>query len=534
MNDFASYAKSLPVRSCRRGEFLQLYKLRYFFRSKDLISMSNKIINHRDMGRPEVTYISAPSASGKTSSVLPAFLVSQHLENNGTHYFYLAFSNNNERSFKSRPSTPNSDRGIAEEQGAAFIFECVKTLLERPDNLDDYCIKVPKSPKRRMGTVIREMNGYLADKLGDGCRVWFHVDEHAKMCDLSPESKGNGAGFSFGAMSTLARLKGAKVIATYVDRPSSIPGVGSSDVCRYPVALPPVDINQVMSNVKELYIDQSEFTKGDEQRMMSSLKVRLSFMLRGLLKIPVLHQRGALPEAEKFLRDFAKAKNSSNPLVACNKLCKFKLSTEDLKGENIDDDAANLLLGYLDADNLKKQIFDVISLPEGKITVSIGRLIRATDKNHGIYNIGKELFKNTLKKPDILSETPLEAAYYWTLSCMSACEGEVELGSLDFPIRCKSLKPGRLFPNTDSSVYNLEFLEPDTFYYADEKNANCKCTHPLADLFFVSKDQLVLVDITGGNKRNVKQKQINLMNWIMKERQYFPIYIARNCIGPKC
>ena len=496
--------------------------------------MSNKIINHRDMGRPEVTYISAPSASGKTSSVLPAFLVSQHLENNGTHYFYLAFSNNNERSFKSRPSTPNSDRGIAEEQGAAFIFECVKTLLERPDNLDDYCIKVPKSPKRRMGTVIREMNGYLADKLGDGCRVWFHVDEHAKMCDLSPESKGNGAGFSFGAMSTLARLKGAKVIATYVDRPSSIPGVGSSDVCRYPVALPPVDINQVMSNVKELYIDQSEFTKGDEQRMMSSLKVRLSFMLRGLLKIPVLHQRGALPEAEKFLRDFAKAKNSSNPLVACNQLCILDISPPTIISppENF---AIGLLLGYPYTEESSRHFFDVVSLPGGLFTVSIERLLQFYDKNYEIYNIGRYLFRNSLGNTDLFSETPLEAAYYWSLSCRSALSGTVEFDpNLYFPIRCKSLKPGRLFPNTDSSVYNLEFLEPDTFYYANEKNANCKCTHPLADLFFVSKDQLVLVDITGGNKRNVKQKQINLMNWIMKERQYFPIYIARNCIGPKC
>eukprot|EP00600_Ochromonadales_sp_CCMP1393_P001207 CAMPEP_0174979394 /NCGR_PEP_ID=MMETSP0004_2-20121128/14748_1 /TAXON_ID=420556 /ORGANISM="Ochromonas sp., Strain CCMP1393" /LENGTH=54 /DNA_ID=CAMNT_0016230899 /DNA_START=54 /DNA_END=215 /DNA_ORIENTATION=+ len=40
--------------------------------------------------RKKVRYLSAPTASGKTSSVLPAFLESASMEDGGTHYLYIA------------------------------------------------------------------------------------------------------------------------------------------------------------------------------------------------------------------------------------------------------------------------------------------------------------------------------------------------------------------------------------------------------------------------------------------------------------
>ena len=502
LNDFASYSKSLPVR-IYDSEYFQLFKLKYFSRSKDLIDMSDTITKIT-MGRPEVRYISAPSTSGKTSSVLPAILASQHRYNNETHYFYLAFQNNNMRTFSCMPSTPNYDRGFAEDQGAAFIFECVKTLLERPDNLDDYRIQIEESPILDIDDVVREMNEYLADKLGEDCRIWFHVDEHAKMCGRSPDdSKGNVAGFSYGAMTTLAQVKRARVIATYTDRPSSIPGIGSSGIGRYPVALAPIDINQVMSTISELYINPSDVIGEDEQRLMSSLKVRLAFKLEEFLYIPVLHQRGVSSEVEKFLNDFVNAKNGPNPLVDCNELFRLNISLPNV----IEDAAIGLLLGYEDREEWTRQFFDVVSLPRGMFSVSIKRLLQTgtVDWNYEIYNTGRELFKSTLVMTHLLSSTPLEAAYYWTLSCMSTLFGTIQFGrNPPFRIPCKSLEPGRLFPGTDSSVYNLEFLKLDTMYYCYEGDGDCKHTHPLASLFFITKaDQLVLVDITGGNERRV-------------------------------
>jgi hypothetical protein len=72
---------------------------------------------------------------------------------------------------------------------------------------------------------------------------------------------------------------------------------------------------------------------------------------------------------------------------------------------------------------------------------------------------------------------------------------------------------GRLFPATNSSKYALDFLKKSTMYYANERNdtdVNGTLTHPLVDLFFLSdKDELVLVDITGGGSREVKEEKNN-------------------------
>ena len=50
------------------------------------------------------------------------------------------------------------------------------------------------------------MNKCFVEKIGESCRIWFHVDEHGEMCDRSPASKGNRAAFSFGAMIALATV----------------------------------------------------------------------------------------------------------------------------------------------------------------------------------------------------------------------------------------------------------------------------------------------------------------------------------------
>jgi len=148
--DFSSYSKSLPVRyycpDSRIPEFVPLFKVEYCAQPVDLTEMADAIM---DPGpeRESVKYVSAPTRSGKTSSVLPAFLRSTSMVNGGTHYIYMAFFNNNKRCFGSDPDIASVTTKIAARQGAAFMAECVRTLLEHPDDIKRYTIKVEESPE---------------------------------------------------------------------------------------------------------------------------------------------------------------------------------------------------------------------------------------------------------------------------------------------------------------------------------------------------------------------------------------------------
>lgn len=64
---------------------------------------------------------------------------------------------------------------------------------------------------------------------------------------------------------------------------------------------------------------------------------------------------------------------------------------------------------------------------------------------------------------------------------------------------------------SDSSVYNLDFLKNGVMYYTDERVGG-KPSHPLADLFFITEaNELVLVDVYGGmSKKMLKEKGNNL------------------------
>jgi hypothetical protein len=77
-------------------------------------------------------------------SVLPAFLKSKK----STHYLYLAFDNNNNgRYFKVNPNVITSCEDTAELlQGAAFTIECVKKMLDHPNEEVYDTIKLQDPP----------------------------------------------------------------------------------------------------------------------------------------------------------------------------------------------------------------------------------------------------------------------------------------------------------------------------------------------------------------------------------------------------
>lgn len=93
---------------------------------------------------------------------------------------------------------------------------------------------------------------------------------------------------------------------------------------------------------------------------------------------------------------------------------------------------------------------------------------------------------------------------------------------LDFDIRCTSLTPpGWLFPSDDCSDYDVNKVLPNVLYYVNERNG--LNTHPLADLFFrTNNDELVLIDVSGGNKKACQEKKQKLAKWIQKEQANIP------------
>jgi hypothetical protein len=532
--DFDSYSKSLPVRFYYPGskipEYVPLFKVEYCAQQEDLTEMVDAIM---DPGpeRESVKYVSAPTRSGKTSSVLPAFLRSTSMVNGGTHYIYLAFHNNNNRSFESSPYAPSSDEKIAERQGAAFMVECVRTLLEHPDDINRYAIKVEESPELKVEGYSVIIGTYLTEKLGGNLNIFFHLDEHARMCS---REEGDGAAFSRGAMTALACAAGVTVIATYIERPS-LPTEKSSQVCRNPIPLPSIDITQVMSIVPELTIDASNFSK-DEQRLLASLKVRLGFKFREMDLMSILYHRGSLEKTEKFLGNFAEGKKGieTYPTKALERL-NMKITLDSIKkiSPQPDVDATQLLLSFKDSDKPKdRQLSDVVSLPGGRITVSVLNLLSKYDPMNKVYGIGRTLFRGQLVlSPDLISGSPLEAAYYWTLACRSATSKVLEFPHVTYSIDCKDLIPARLFSGTDSSLYNLDFLKHGIIYYSDEK-VHGRPTHPLADLFFITKDnELVLVDIYGGMSMDgLRDKRKDLTVWIKTEQVKIPHYKLRGVV----
>jgi len=149
------------------------------------------------------------------------------------------------------------------------------------------------------------------------------------------------------------------------------------------------------------------------------------------------------------------------------------------------------------------------------LSTSLSNLLSWTDPKISVFNEGNALFSLMLTDEDYLSATPLEAAYIWSLSSKSALGGGLKFPHSYFTIKCKKLLSARLFPGGNSSLCDSSFLKKDILYYADERNG--KPTHPLAYIFFITKDkQLVLVDVTGGNDNNMllTNKRKNLVDWI--------------------
>ena len=82
---------------------------------------------------------------------------------------------------------------------------------------------------------------------------------------------------------------------------------------------------------------------------------------------------------------------------------------------------ARLMVGIEEEEfeSIERQVNDIVVI-DNRITSSLRTLLDANDPNFPVYSAGQTLFLNLLQETDFLSSTPLEAAYCWSLSCISS------------------------------------------------------------------------------------------------------------------
>ena len=159
--------------------------------------------------------------------VLPAFLASDKF----THYVFIASENHDKCNFRfsglPEESTKNAHI-LAEKQGAAFMVECVDTILNKVGER----VVGHFEPKKLM-TVEEATDAInnLLMPLGEQAKILFHLDEHRHMCLREYGYDKIGASFTRGAMTALALVKNVRVVATHIEPLDSIPAVKSWGIC---------------------------------------------------------------------------------------------------------------------------------------------------------------------------------------------------------------------------------------------------------------------------------------------------------------
>ena len=128
--DLDTYTEALPSRQIQ-DKMAKLHEQPYFAHPEDISRLARNLFENVS-SKGQVKYICSPSESGKSASILHAFLASDKF----THYVYIACANNGPRNFTFIGELPekmsNHNAEIAQQQGAAFMVECVQTMLDQP------------------------------------------------------------------------------------------------------------------------------------------------------------------------------------------------------------------------------------------------------------------------------------------------------------------------------------------------------------------------------------------------------------------
>ncbi|CAE7856609.1 unnamed protein product [Symbiodinium necroappetens] len=297
--DIEEYLKHLPTRDVG-GRVLKLYELPFCCRSRQLQSLCNDLVQASHSKRSPVKFIVAPTHSGKTACILPAFLQMRR-DRTMTHYIYLAFHNNGSNHHEP-PVIPDRmfkkmSESAIEEIGFAYLIHCLKRTLcsGYARQNDRFNAQVARNIQllygRRGLSYETKLNDEYAELiqgiLGDGgVKLLLHVDEHGRM-EKNPF-------FRRGALVRAAGNERVAVIATFTEKPPalSVSNVNSesSECCGVPCTLPRPDMEMLTSEEFQGYpnkqpnpllVPRDILESQDTEVYLASLRISLGIALEG-------------------------------------------------------------------------------------------------------------------------------------------------------------------------------------------------------------------------------------------------------------
>ena len=349
-------------------------------------------------------------------------------------------------------------------------------------------------------------------------RLLLHIDEHRSM-STSPEFR-RGALLLAGSLPQMCQ-----VIATYLE-PPDLAAQGSSQVCRFPIAMMLVDVSPLLTRDAS---DAAPATAaglpriklpvegwgGKEERLLATLRVKLSLLLVHIgldqLHIPQ-DEKSDLRRTFRNIQDqLDKEGNLESKLIGA--LGSFSVALPDLD-EQVSG-AVDFLLGIKDARAEDRRYPGVISLDNRKLTLPLDWLMAvrdARDKASSVFKKAQEVFRSSLMESGSWCDGMLlERAYLWVLACKTA-KAEDGFGFVSKPriyeFQCKEIRDGlqqvdgknaRVFTKKGyPCIDGIRCIEDGVMYHAlsEGGTAGTAGTHKGFDIWFKTEaDELVLSSV---------------------------------------
>lgn len=580
MRSVEEYERTLPRRENRippNNPFV-LHRLPYFADPAEVDDIAKILENAGTEKRGIVHYMTSPSCSGKSTSILPIYLASHRAQRQAsfTHYIHIACDNNSSRFFRWTKELQGMSSEDAYDHGAQFIFGVLKILLRDdqappnepvlfPRNVDadlneanpnwTVTCDIAKPPLSK--TTIDKINSLLNVRLG-ACRVLFHLDEHKKMCRRDGPAAENGAAFSRGAMMALNQC--GVVIATYTEpfldaspNVSDIPG-STSCVCRIAVSKPTFHVDAACDyfnlNIPGAKVGVGQLPKAKTLRTRKANVAVIKFLLGYLFQFKMTGIHATPMDAQ--MRDFFdmfRAAASKTGIVDCDLLevlniCRKAVTgilTKFQYGGNgtallftQDRIATKMLVGFPDEENILEGLRNVqiVAVPHTHyISSPLPWLLTHTD--HGLYETGRVRFADIfLDYSRHALALPLERAYQWVISCRAALTKCAVFDRTRYDVGDNVVfKPGKIFDEPsnrqedgpvstlvdDRVILNLQKLQPGGVFYLEYAD------HPLCDMLITTtQNQVLMIDITTGiikSKLRAKKSINSVISTAVKEER---------------
>eukprot|EP00049_Salpingoeca_infusionum_P016815 m.349280 g.349280 ORF g.349280 m.349280 type:complete len:1174 (-) comp16150_c0_seq6:261-3782(-) len=509
----SSEPNEAPTKYCAYKPLWYFYP--YWGAISSLKATSKQLHDNRH-SRKLIHYISSPTATGKTSCVLPSFLST----NLSVLYFYIAFDNNKLCNFKIGSLPPNVvDESSAMAYGAQWMHEVLSRYLG-----DGEPATISPTPTCEYSLTYSLMNAKMRYFFGN-TKILLHIDEHARLTEhkLRPH-------LSRGAMELAGHVEQFSVVATHTRVLSSVSPQRSSSVCRYPVALPSLDPELMLD-----YLDPDDELQLREIRQYPNLRTQQRRQLAVFDLRFAMAVQGMYTDVHRTIRtrtgkernnpwrklDDLKARSNKIELTdikqlraylnACIECCVVDLSST----ARVDPHARAMLLGVVDDDSFfGKNMESIVTLPSGKLGYHFSEMFARGMPDDIVYAAGLKRMKHVILNSSNgwLESTPLEEAYTWVLSVDATTNGCLCFANTkEFECQIGRVEAGRIFPGTDRAVFRFGHIDPQVFYFAHEQGRVQQAiddmsldSHPAADMFFLTTEgTLVLIDVTGGDEHTL-------------------------------